>query len=260
MNPQTSPSTSSPAPIAVVTGASSGIGRAAARSLAASGYHVFCTARRTERITALAEEIGGTAVTVDVTKPADLTTLVSAITAHGGPVKVLVANAGGAIGLETVATANLDDWRTMYETNVLGVAASIQTLLPELISAHGSIITIGSIAGHTPYEGGAGYCGVKHAVRALMGSLRLELFDQPVRICEIDPGLVHSDEFSLVRFRGDAKKAAAVYEGVVDPLRQEDIAECITWVANQPEHVNIDSMIVKPRSQAGVHKLHRHKN
>ena len=145
----------------------------------------------------------------------------------------------------------------MYDTNVIGVAASIQALLPALTEAHGVIITIGSVAGMVAYEGGAGYCGVKAAVHSLMMSLRLELFDQPVRVCEIDPGMVASDEFSLVRFHGDEQKAAAVYAGVEAPLTQEDIAETVAFVAAQPEHVNIDQLVVRPRAQAAAHKVHR---
>ncbi|WP_431843844.1 SDR family NAD(P)-dependent oxidoreductase [Calidifontibacter indicus] len=240
--------------IAVVTGASSGIGRATARRLAADGFEVICAARRTDRIEALAHEIGGRAVTCDVTKADDVAALAAAV---GDRLDVLVANAGGAIGTETVATAALEEWRTMYDTNVIGVAASIQALLPALTKAHGVIITIGSVAGMVAYEGGAGYCGVKAAVHSLMMSLRLELFDQPVRVCEVDPGMVASDEFSLVRFRGDESKAAAVYAGVEAPLTQDDIAEIVAFVAAQPEHVNIDQLVVRPRAQAAAHKVHR---
>ncbi|MBB2892895.1 SDR family NAD(P)-dependent oxidoreductase [Flexivirga oryzae] len=241
-------------PIAVVTGASSGIGRATARRLAAEGFEVVCAARRTERVEALAAEIDGRAVTCDVTRAEDVAALAAAA---GGEVKLLVANAGGAIGTETVADAALDEWRTMYETNVLGVAATIQALLPALIAGRGTIITVGSVAGLVAYEGGAGYCGVKAAARMLMMSLRLELVEEPVRVCEIDPGLVASDEFSLVRFRGDADKAAAVYAGVRAPLTQEDIADCIAFAATCPEHVNIDQLVVRPRAQAAAHKLVR---
>lgn len=240
--------------IAVVTGASSGIGRATARRLAADGFEVICAARRTDRIEALAQEIGGRAVTCDVTKADDIAALAAEV---GDRLDVLVANAGGAIGTETVATAKLEEWRTMYDTNVIGVAASIQALLPALTKAHGVIIAIGSVAGMVAYEGGAGYCGVKAAVHSLMMSLRLELFDQPVRVCEVDPGMVASDEFSLVRFHGDEQKAAAVYAGVEAPLTQEDIAETVAFVAAQPEHVNIDQLVVRPRAQAAAHKVHR---
>lgn len=241
-------------PIAVVTGASSGIGRATARKLASDGFEVICAARRTDRVQALAAEIEGRAMTCDVTKAEDVKAL--AVEA-GEQVAVLVANAGGAIGTETVADADLAEWRTMYDTNVLGVAASIQALLPALIAGRGTIITVGSVAGMVAYEGGAGYCGVKAAAHMLMMSLRLELVEQPVRVCEVDPGLVASDEFSLVRFRGDADKAAKVYAGVRNPLTQEDVADCISFAANCPEHVNIDQLVVRPRAQAAAHKLVR---
>lgn len=238
----------------MVTGASSGIGRASARRLAAEGYEVICAARRTDRISALADEIGGRAITCDVTSAADVAALAEAA---GDRVDVLVANAGGALGTEPVATANLDEWRTMYETNVIGAAASIQALLPALIAAHGCVITIGSVAALQAYEGGAGYCGVKAAVRSMMQSLRLEVVDQPVRICEIDPGLTKSDEFALVRFHGDAEAAEKVYAGVPEPLTQEDIAEAVTWIAGLDEHVNVDQLVVRPRVQAAAHKVYR---
>lgn len=240
--------------LAVVTGASSGIGRATARRLAADGFEVICAARRTERIEELAAQIGGRAVTCDVTEPEDIERLADEV---GDRLDVLVANAGGAIGTEHVADAKLEEWRAMYDTNVIGVAASIQALLPALKNAHGAIITIGSVAGLVAYEGGAGYCGVKAAVRSLMMALRLELVDQPVRVCEIDPGMVKSDEFSLVRFHGDATKAEAVYDGVEAPLSQDDIADTVAWVASLPEHVNIDQLVVRPRAQAAAHKVHR---
>lgn len=240
--------------VAVVTGASSGIGRASARSLAAKGYEVVCAARRLDRIEELAREIDGRAVQCDVTNRED----VERLAAEAGPrVDVLVANAGGAFGTDPVASADLDDWRRMYEINVLGTLSTIQTTLPALEAAHGVIITIGSTAGLVSYEGGGGYCGVKHAVRAMMGSLRLELFDKPVRVCEIDPGMVKSDEFALVRFDGDEEKAAAVYAGVEAPLTQEDIADAVTYIAELPEHVNIDQMVVRPRAQAAQHKVFR---
>ncbi len=241
-------------PIAVVTGASSGIGRATARKLATEGFEVVCAARRTERVEQLAAEIDGRAVTCDVTKAADVAALAKAA---GDRVALLVANAGGAIGAEFVATADLSEWRAMYDTNVVGVAATIQALLPALTAARGTIVTIGSVAGMVAYEGGAGYCGVKAAVHSLMMSLRLELWDQPVRVCEIDPGMVASDEFSLVRFHGDAEKAANVYAGVRDPLTQEDVADCVAFAAMCPEHVNIDQLVVRPRAQAAAHKLYR---
>ncbi|WP_245933928.1 SDR family NAD(P)-dependent oxidoreductase [Branchiibius hedensis] len=240
--------------IAVVTGASSGIGRASARRLAAEGFEVICAARRTDRIEALAEEIGGRAVTCDVTSAADVAALAEAA---GDRVDVLVANAGGALGTDPVATANLDDWRRMYDTNVIGATATIQALLPALINAHGVVITIGSTAGLTAYEGGGGYCGVKAAVRSMMQSLRLELFDQPVRICEIDPGMVKSDEFALVRLGGDKEAAEKVYAGVANPLTQDDIADAVAWIATRAEYVNVDQLVIRPRAQAANHKVFR---
>ncbi|MDE9365029.1 SDR family NAD(P)-dependent oxidoreductase [Luteipulveratus sp. YIM 133132] len=241
-------------PLAVVTGASSGIGRASARRLAADGFEVICAARRTDRIEELAAEIDGRAVTCDVTSASDIAALAEQV---GDRLDLLVANAGGALGTEPVVEADLDEWRTMYETNVIGVARSVQALMPALVAGQGEVIVIGSVAAHVSYEGGGGYVAAKHAVRAMVGSLRLEMYDQPVRICEIDPGMVESDEFSLVRFHGDAEKAAAVYAGVVDPLQQEDIADCVAFVASRPQHVNIDSMVVRPRSQPAQHKVHR---
>ncbi|TWP34689.1 SDR family NAD(P)-dependent oxidoreductase [Leekyejoonella antrihumi] len=240
-------------PVAVVTGASSGIGRASARRLAADGFEVFCAARRTERVEELAQEIDGRAVTCDVTRPSDLAALAEVV---GDRLDVLVVNAGGALGMDTVAQANLDEWRAMFETNVIGATATIQALLPALTGAQGVLITIGSTSGLVAYEGAGGYCGAKFAEHAMMASLRLELVDQPVRICEILPGLVQSDEFSLVRFHGDEQRAAKVYEGV-DPLQQEDVADCVAFVASRPAHVNIDQLVVRPRAQAAAHKLHR---
>lgn len=240
--------------VAVVTGASSGIGKACAQRLAADGYDVVVAARRTERVEALAAEIGARAVTCDVTKGED----VAALAEVAGPeVTLLVNNAGGAFGSEPVAVADLDRWRAMYETNVLGAAAVTQALLPALRAARGTIINITSVAGQVTYEGGAGYCGAKAAEIAMNDALRLELNGEPVRICDIAPGMVRSDEFALVRFDGDQAKADAVYAGVEEPLTQEDIAECVAWVAGLPHHVNVDKLTVRPLAQAAAHKVHR---
>ena len=240
--------------VAVVTGASSGIGKACAQRLAADGYDVVVAARRTERVEALAAEIGARAVTCDVTKGED----VAALAEVAGPeVTLLVNNAGGAFGSEPVAVADLDRWRAMYETNVLGAAAVTQALLPALRAARGTIINITSVAGQVTYEGGAGYCGSKAAEIAMNDALRLELNGEPVRICDIAPGIVRSDEFALVRFDGDQAKADAVYAGVEEPLTQEDIAECVAWVAGLPHHVNVDKLTVRPLAQAAAHKVHR---
>jgi NADP-dependent 3-hydroxy acid dehydrogenase YdfG len=242
------------APIALVTGASSGIGAASARRLAEDGYRVFCAARRLDRIRALAEEIGGTAVGCDVTDAQQVADLAAAV---GGHCDLLVNNAGGAVGQEPVAEADLDAWQAMYASNVLGAAAVTKALLPALIQSRGQVIFLTSVAADGPYEGGAGYCGAKAAERAIAGAMRLELFDQPVRIAEISPGMVQTEEFSLTRYGGDADRAAKVYAGVPEPLTAEDIADCVAWVAARPAHVNIDRMTVRPRAQAAQHKVYR---
>lgn len=238
----------------MVTGASSGIGAATARALAADGFQVWCAARREDRITALAAEIDGVAVTCDVTDPASVAALAEQV---GGSCALLVNNAGLALGMEPVGEADLDAWQTMYATNVLGAAAVTKALLPGLVAAEGQVIFITSTAADTAYEGGAGYCGAKAAERAVAGALRLELFDQPVRIAEISPGMVRTDEFATTRFGGDAERAAKVYAGVAEPLVAQDVADCVAWVASRPSHVNIDRMTVRPRAQAAQHKVDR---
>ncbi len=241
--------------IAVVTGASSGIGEASARRLAADGFEVICAARRVERIEALARDIGGRAVECDVTVAADVARLAQVA---GDRVDLIFANAGNAIGVDPVATANLDDWRAMYEVNVLGAVSTIQALLPAAITAHGTILAMSSYAAIAPYEGGGGYCGVKAAVRSMIGSLRLELWDKPVRICEIEPGMVATPEFTLNRLGGDQEKADSTYRGVKGgPLTADDIARIVAFVAGQPEHVNLDSILVRPRAQASKDKVDR---
>jgi NADP-dependent 3-hydroxy acid dehydrogenase YdfG len=241
-------------PVAVVTGASSGIGAATARHLAAAGFEVVCAARRLDRIEELAKEIDGRAVRCDVTSAEDVAALAAAA---GERVDLLVNNAGGAFGFEPVADADLDAWRRMYEVNVIGVAAVTKSLLPALIASRGTIVVMGSTAGQVAYEGGGGYVAAKHAVKAVVDTLRLELFDQPVRVCEIAPGMVKSEGFALTRFDGDQEKAEAVYAGVAEPLTSDDIAEIVTWVASRPPHVNIDRLTVRPRAQAAQHKVHR---
>ena len=241
---------------AVVTGASSGIGAATARLLATQGFHVVCAARRAERIEALAAEIGGLAVTCDVTSDDDVARLAQAV---GGTVHVLVNNAGGALGLEPVAQADVALWQQMYDTNVLGTLRVTKALLPALVAAGGVgvVVNVGSIAGFLAYEGGGGYTVAKHGVHVMTETLRLELVDQPVRITLVAPGMVRTDEFSLTRFGGDRERADAVYAGVPDPLVAEDVADAIVWMATRPAHVNIDLLVVKPRVQAAPHKVHR---
>ncbi len=242
-------------PIAVVTGASSGIGAATARHLARAGFEVLCAARRADRIEALATEIGGRAVVCDVTSESSVAALASAA---GPRVDVLVNNAGGAFGLAPVAEADADEWRRMYDVNVLGLMQVTKALLPALVaSGAGIIVNVGSTAGRSAYEGGAGYTAAKHGTKVVTETLRLELYDQPVRVCEVAPGMVHTEEFSLVRFDGDQARADAVYAGVPDPLVADDVADAITWVATRPPHVNIDELVIKPRAQAAQHKVHR---
>ena len=215
---------------------------------------MICAARRTDRVEALAAEIDGRAIGCDVTSPDDVARLAEAA---GDRLAVLVNNAGGALRLEPVATADLASWQTMYEVNVLGTARITQALLPALIADQGVIVFVTSMAADAPYEGGAGYNAAKSGERAMVGALRLELYDQPVRITEIAPGMVHTEEFSLVRFGGDQAKADAVYVGVPEPLVADDIADAIAWMATRPPHVNIDRMLIRPRAQAAPHKVHR---
>ena len=240
--------------LAVVTGASSGIGAATARQLAAAGFEVICVARRTERIEALAAETGGRALTCDITSDADVVALAEAV---GGRLDVLVNNAGGAFGLSPVASADIAEWDRMYQLNVLGTERVTRALLPAIVEAHGAIVFVTSTAAEAAYEGGAGYCGVKAAERMLAGALRLEFYDKPVRITEISPGMVHTEEFSLVRLGGDQAKADAVYAGVPDPLVADDVAEAIVWMATRPAHVNIDRLVIRPVAQAANHKTYR---
>jgi NADP-dependent 3-hydroxy acid dehydrogenase YdfG len=230
--------------VAVVTGASAGIGEATARTLAGQGFHVVCVARREGPIKALADEIGGTAIVADVTNDEAVTALAAAL----DRVDVLVNNAGGARGLEPVAEADLDHWRWMWEANVLGTLRVTRALLPKLIdSGDGLIVTVTSIAAIEIYDGGSGYTAAKHAQGVLHRTLRSELLGKPVRLTEVAPGMVKTD-FSLLRFDGDEERAAKVYDGVT-PLVAEDIADVIGFVASRPSHVDLDLIVVRPRDQ-----------
>jgi NADP-dependent 3-hydroxy acid dehydrogenase YdfG len=241
-------------PIAVVTGASSGIGAATARRLASDGFDVVCAARRRDRLDQLAAQIGGRAVVLDVTDGDSVAALAAAVPACA----LLVNVAGGAFGAEPIAIADPADWQAMYDVNVLGVLRVTQALLPALIaSGAGHVIVVGSTAGHIVYEGGGGYTAAKHGAAALTETLRLELSGQPLRVTEIAPGMVRTDEFGLVRFRGDAERAAAVYAGVEHPLTADDVADCIAWCATRQPHVNVDLLVVKPLAQAAQYKVHR---
>jgi NADP-dependent 3-hydroxy acid dehydrogenase YdfG len=239
---------------AVVTGASSGIGAATARALAGEGFTVVCAARRSDRIAALAEEIGGRAVVCDVTS-ADQ---VAALAESAPRVDVLINNAGGAVGSDAVEHASLEDWQRMYDVNVLGLVRVTQALLPaRRASGQGLVVNVGSTAGLIAYEGGGGYTAAKHGTHVVTETLRLELNGEPVRVTEIVPGMVHTEEFSVVRFGGDRARAAAVYADVDEPLVAADVAEAIRWVASLPRHVNIDELVIRPVAQAAQHKLHR---
>lgn len=239
-------------PVAVVTGASSGIGAATARALAGDGYEVVLGARRVDRLETVAQECGGRAVALDVTDAAS----VEAFCAEVPRCDVLVNNAGGALGADSVAQADEDAWQWMYDVNVLGTLRVTKGLLGKLVSSgDGLVLNIGSIAAREPYSGGAGYNAAKHAVAAMTRVLRIELLGQPVRVTEIDPGLVQT-EFSLVRFNGDQERADSVYRGMT-PLSASDIAECVRWVASMPSHVNIDTMLVLARDQTSAQVVHR---
>ena len=237
-------------PVAVVTGASSGIGAATAIALAAAGYDVVLGARRVDKLGEVARRIGdaggtATVMELDVTDQDTVDALAAAV----AQCDVLVNNAGGALGMESVEGAVEDKWRWMYEVNVLGTLRVTRALLPALKAAKGAVITIGSIAARQNYPGGAGYNAAKHGERALTEVLRQEIAADGVRVTEIDPGRVHTD-FSLVRFDGDADKAERVYQGV-ESLTAEDVADVITFVATRPAHVNIDFLQLTPIDQAG---------
>jgi NADP-dependent 3-hydroxy acid dehydrogenase YdfG len=239
-------------PVAVVTGASSGIGAATARRLSAEGFDVVVGARRLDRLREVAGPIGATALPLDVTD-ADS---VAAFVAEVPECRLLVNNAGGALGRDPVEHGDEAQWRQMYEANVLGTLRMTKALLPALeASGDGHVVNVGSIAGYEPYVGGGGYNAAKFALRAMTKALRLELLGRPVRVTEIDPGLVET-EFSIVRFGGDEEAARKVYEGVT-PLTADDVADCIAFAVTRPSHVNIDTIVVLARDQAGATNVHR---
>jgi NADP-dependent 3-hydroxy acid dehydrogenase YdfG len=233
--------------VAVVTGASSGIGMATAQALASVGYRVIAGARRLDRVAAMAREVGGEARRLDVADAASVADFCSAVPAR---LHLLVNNAGGAKGLEGVGQAKDEDWEWMYQTNVVGLMRMTRALLPNLEAGRGHIVNVTSIAGREVYPGGAGYTAAKHGAVAVTRTLRLELNGKPVRVTDVAPGLVET-EFSLVRFAGDADRASAVYRGLT-ALSADDIADCIVWAATRPPHVNIDEIVVKPVAQASA--------
>lgn len=239
--------------VAVVTGASSGIGEATARALAAAGYTVYLGARRLDRLRAIAADIGGHALPLDVADAASVQSFATALPAH---VHVLVNNAGGALGLAPVAEFDEAQWLAMFQSNVLGLARMTRALHGRLLaSGDGHVVNIGSIAGFETYSGGAGYTAAKHAVRAISETLRLEWLGQPMRVTEIDPGLVET-EFSLVRFAGDAERASKVY-AATRPLTAGDIADAVVWATTRPAHVNVDQIVIRPTDQARADKVFR---
>jgi NADP-dependent 3-hydroxy acid dehydrogenase YdfG len=238
--------------VAVVSGASAGIGAATARLLAADGWQVVLGARRVARIEALAEQLGGTAIALDVTDAGSVAAFVAQVDACD----LLVNNAGGALGIEPLAEAVDEKWTTMFETNVLGLMRMTRGLLPRLAaSGDGHIVNVTSIAALQGYPGGSGYNAAKFGAHGVTQSLRHELLGQPVRVTEILPGLVET-EFSIVRLDGDEDRAAEVYAGL-QPLTGDDVAECIRWAVSLPSHVNVDSIVVKPRAQADAFRTHR---
>ena len=242
--------------IAVVTGASSGIGEATARGLRAAGFFVVLGARREDRLMAVARELGGRGLPLDVRDLASIDAFTAAIAAEYGQVEILINNAGLAAGLQPLAQGNDDDWVQMMETNVLGLLRVTRAMLPLRRRApRAHIVNLGSVAGFEVYPGGVGYTASKHAVRAITKTLRLELMGEPIRVTEIEPGMVET-EFSLVRFKGDREKASNVYQGM-QPLTGADIADCIVWVVTRPPHVNVDEMVVRPIAQATVRDVAR---
>src|SRR5712692_8048344 len=246
----------SPERVAVVTGASSGIGEATARGLAREGFTRVLGARREDRLAEVARELDGFALPLDVRDLTSIETFVRAVEAKYPAVEILINNAGLAAGLQPLADGNDDDWVQMMETNVLGLLRVTKAMLPLLRRAPRShIVNLGSVAGFEVYPGGVGYTASKHAVRAITRTLRLELLGEPIRVTEIEPGMVDT-EFGLVRFKGDRARAAAVYEGM-QPLTGADVADCIVWAVTRPPHVNVDELVVRPIAQATTRDVAR---
>ena len=248
--------------VVMITGASSGIGRATARAFAAEGARLALGARRADRLEALTPELraaGAPAVVthaVDVREIPQVESFIAAAMQAFGRIDILVNNAGLARGTDRVDSADEDDWNEMIDTNVKGLLALTRRVAPIMNAQEGGhIINMSSTAGHWVYEGGSVYAGSKFAVRAITETMRLELADHRIRVTAISPGLVET-EFSVVRFHGDQERADNVYANMT-PLTPEDIAECIVFAANRPPHVNIDEMIIKPLDQAGIHKVVR---
>lgn len=245
----------------MVTGASSGIGAATVRLLRKHGWEVVGVARRADRLKELAAETGADVIVADITKQDEVDALRDALV-QLGPIHALVNNAGGALGLASVEDSDPDEWLRMYDVNVLGTKRVTSALLPLLRAAvvpgaSADILTVTSIAGHVTYEGGGGYNAAKFAEAALVAVLRLELAGEPIRVLEVAPGMVRTEEFSLVRFGGDREKADSVYENVPNPLYAEDVAEAIVHALELPFYINLDLVTIKPVAQAAPHKVMR---
>ncbi|TLP77503.1 SDR family oxidoreductase [Nesterenkonia sphaerica] len=242
---------------ALVTGASSGIGAATALRLTSEGWRVFAAARRAEKLEHLAEQEGIIPVVCDVTDPDQVASLLEAVSEDGG-IDTLINNAGGALGVESVAEGRAEDWRWMYEVNVLGTLNVTQAFLP-MLRAHGegTVLNLTSTAGTVAYEGGAGYNAAKFGQHSLTGVLRLEEAEHNLRVIEVLPGMVRTEEFAAKRLRGDAAAADKVYAGVKKPLVAEDVAEVIARAVTLPHHVNLDQIVIRPVAQAAQHKVIR---
>lgn len=246
---------------AVVTGASSGIGAATVRLLRQRGWAVVAVARRAERLAALADETGCEVVVADLTAEREVDALRTHI-ADTGPLHAIVSNAGGAFGADPVVTADARDWMRMFDVNVLAAQRVISALLPAVRAGAvergvGDLLAVTSTAGQVAYEGGGGYNAAKFALRGMMGALRLELAGEPLRVMQVAPGMVKTDEFSLKRFGGDTEKVDALYAGVEHPLVADDIAAIIVNALESPAHVNLDEITVRPLAQAAQHKIVR---
>ncbi|GAA1950987.1 SDR family NAD(P)-dependent oxidoreductase [Kitasatospora viridis] len=258
MADQTYSDTPAPRGLAVVTGASAGIGMATAVALRKAGFLVIAAARRLDE--GSRHEVvqdGIVPVHLDVTDDGSVAALARTVAATGVPLTLLVNNAGVALGADLIVESDLTHWQRMYDVNVFGVLRVTKALLPQLIENGGHVVVLGSTVGHVAYERGGGYASSKHAVSAFASTLRLELSGTPVRVTELAPGMVRSEEFMVNRFLGDSDAAAAVYRGVDEPLSPEDIAECVAWCVTRPPHVDVDLLMVRPVAQAAQHKVHR---
>lgn len=246
---------------AIVTGASSGIGAATVRQLRRNGWNVIAVARREDRLAQLAQETGATPFTVDVTISEDierLRTFATETFKTSGGLDTLVNIAGGARGVDSVANGNEDDWDWMYQVNVLGTLKVLKAFLPELRQhGFGTVLNLTSTAGHTAYEGGAGYNAAKFGQHALTGALRLEEAEHNIRVIEVAPGMVRTDEFTVNRLGGNQEAADAVYQGVDKPLTAEDVAEVVAYAVGLPHHINLDQIVMRPVAQAAAHKVIR---